>query len=160
MWSIGVVIAELVIRNWFLGSDGDVRQLAVILETFGTPTEETWPGVSSLPFYVPPAKGPNAAKPSPPLSWWRSRFPLLGEDGIDLLKGLLTMDPQKRLTARKALEHKYWTNLPRPTKNENLPKEGGGEKTMAEDMKRKGGETPANGRADKVARKLDFGSMN
>lgn len=159
MWSIGVVIAELVIRNWFLGSDTDIRQLAVILDTFGTPTEETWPGVSSLPLYVPPAKGPNAAKPPPPLSWWRSRFPLLGEDGIDLLRGLLTMDPQRRLTALKALEHKYWTNMPRPTKKENLPSEGAGEKKIAEDLKRKGGETPANGRADKVARKLDFGSM-
>ncbi|KAH9878493.1 hypothetical protein IAQ61_001765 [Plenodomus lingam] len=156
MWSIGVVIAELAIRSWFLGSDTDIRQLAVITETFGTPTEETWPGVSSLPLYVPPG---NNAKPAPKLAWWKMKFPLLGDEGIDLLRGLLTMDPQKRLTARKALEHRYWTSMPRPTKKENLPREGGGEKRMAEDLKRKGGETPANGRADKVARKLDFGSL-
>lgn len=52
--------------------------------------------------------------------------------------------------------------MPRPTKKENLPRLGaGGEKKVAEDLKRKGGDTPANasGRADKVARKLDFGSM-
>lgn len=159
MWSIGVVIAELSLRNWFLGSDTDVRQLAVILDTFGTPTEESWPGVSSLPYYVPPTKGTNV-KPAPSMSWWRSKFPLLGEDGIDLLRGLLTMDPQKRFTARKALANKYWTNLPRPTRKDNLPREGGGEKRMAEDLKRKGGETPAHNRADKVARKLDFGAMN
>lgn len=71
----------------------------------------------------------------------------------------MTLDPMKRYTARKALEDKWWTNAPRPTKKENLPKEGGGAKAMGEDLKRRGGETPTNGRADKVARKLDFGSM-
>jgi cyclin-dependent kinase 7 len=30
---------------------------------------------------------------------------------------------------------------------------------VGEDLKRRGGETPATGRADKVARKLDFASM-
>jgi len=162
MWSIGVTIAELAIRNFLFPSFTDVEQLNMIVDMCGTPTEDTWPGVSSLEFYVPPGKGPNAAaKPTKPMSFWRARFPQLGEDGIDLLRGLLTMDPKKRLTARQALEHKYWTNLPRPTKNENLPKKGGGEKKMGEDLKRKGGETPAgaNGRGDKVARKLDFGAM-
>lgn len=71
----------------------------------------------------------------------------------------MTLDPMKRYTARKALEDKWWTNAPRPTKKENLPKEGGGAEAMGEDLKRRGGETPTNGRADKVARKLDFGSM-
>jgi len=156
MWSIGVVIAELAIRNWFLGSDTDIRQLAVITETFGTPTEDTWPGVSSLPLYVPPANGP---KPAPKLAWWKARFPLLGDDGIDLLRGLLTMDPQKRLTAARALQHRYWTSMPRPTKKENLPGEGGGDKQMADHLKRKEAEPTADGRADKVARKLDFGAI-
>ncbi|CAO2649117.1 Nn.00g100660.m01.CDS01 [Neocucurbitaria sp. VM-36] len=168
MWSIGCVIAELTQRQFFLPANTDMEELALICDTFGTPTEETWPGVSTLPYYVSPGdhfgaelkgKGRSAAKMAKPMSWWRAKFPLLGEDGLDLMRGMLTMDPQKRLTARKALEHKYWTNLPRPTKKENLPREGGGEKKLGEDLKRKGGETPGTGRADKVARKLDFGSM-
>lgn len=168
MWSIGCVIAELAQRSFFLPASTDVEELALICDTFGTPTEETWPGVTSLPYYVGPGKkfgaelesrGTTAAKMPKPMSWWKAKFPLLGEDGLDLIRGMLTMDPAKRLTARAALEHKYWTNMPRPTKKENLPKEGGGEKKMAEDLKRTGGETPASGRGDKVARKLDFGSM-
>ncbi|KAL6709700.1 TFIIH complex serine/threonine-protein kinase subunit kin28 [Coniothyrium glycines] len=160
MWSIGVTIADLTVREFFFPSMTDIDQLNLIQDLCGIPTEESWPGVSTLEFYVPPGKG-TAAKPPKPLSYWRARFPLLGDDGIDFLRGLLTMDPKKRLTARQALEHKYWTNLPRPTKNENLPKKGGGEKKMGEDLKRKGGEPPAalNGRGDKVARKLDFGNM-
>jgi cyclin-dependent kinase 7 len=165
MWSVGCVIAELAIRNFFLASDTDIGQLATICDHFGTPTEDMWPGVSTLRYYVAPekqpgiAKGSTAAKMGKPMSWWRGTFPLLGEDGIDLIRGMLTMDPKKRLTARGTLEHRYWTNMPRPTRKENLPKQGGGEMKVGEDLKRKGGETPANGRADKVARKLDFGSM-
>ncbi|KAH8731302.1 kinase-like domain-containing protein [Phaeosphaeriaceae sp. PMI808] len=165
MWSVGCVIAELTIRNFFLASETDIGQLATICDHFGTPTEEVWPGVSTLRYYVAPekqpgiAKGSTAAKMGKPLSWWRASFPLLGEDGVELIRGMLAMDPKKRLSARQALEHRYWTNMPRPTKKENLPSQGGGEKKAAEDLKRKGGETPANGRADKVARKLDFGNM-
>lgn len=165
MWSVGCVIAEVALRNFFLPADTDIGQLAMICDHFGTPTEDIWPGVSALRYYVAPekqpgiAKGSTAAKMGKPLSWWRSMFPLLGEDGVDLMRGMLTMDPKKRLTARQALEHRYWTNMPRPTKKENLPRQGGGEAKIGEDLKRKGGETPANGRADKVARKLDFGAM-
>ncbi|KAA8627364.1 SPS1 Serine threonine protein kinase [Pyrenophora tritici-repentis] len=164
MWSIGVLMAELCKRDWFLYSDTDIRQVSVICEKFGTPTEDTWPGVSALPYYVAPDKqtgpqGTTAFRQTRPRSWWKQEFPTLGDDGCDFIKGLLTLDPQKRYTARKALEDKWWANAPRPTKKENLPKEGGGPKAMGEDLKRRGGETPTNGRADKVARKLDFGSM-
>ena len=168
MWSIGCTIAELAIRNYFLIAGTDIEELALLCDTFGTPTEETWPGVSSLPYYVAPgkkfgqeleAKGTTAAKVAKPMSWWRSRFPLLGEDGLDLVRGMMTMDPQRRLTARQALQHKYWTNLPRPTKKENLPGKGRTEEKPNEEAKRKGGDPPPNGRGDKVARKLDFGAM-
>jgi cyclin-dependent kinase 7 len=165
MWSVGCVIAELAIRRFFLVSETDIGALAVICDHFGTPTEENWPGVSSLRYYVAPEKQPGtvkgitAAKREKPMSWWRSQFALLGDDGIDLLKGLLTMDPKQRLSARDTLEHRYWTAGPRPTRKENLPREGGGEQKLGDDLKRKGGETPASGRADKVARKLIFGNM-
>jgi cyclin-dependent kinase 7 len=167
IWSVGCVIAELCLRQFFLPSETDIQQLAVICDVFGTPTEETWPGVSSLRYYVRPDKQPTgnpqakgtAPKQPQPLSYWRARFPLLGDDGIDLLRGMLAMDPSKRLTARQALQHRFWTNAPRPTKKENLPSEGGGIKKVGEDLKRKGGDTPAATRGDKIARKLDFGAM-
>ncbi|KAF2031804.1 Pkinase-domain-containing protein [Setomelanomma holmii] len=165
MWSIGCVIAELCLRGYFLPGQTDIQQLALICDHFGTPTEETWPGVTSLRHYIPPekqtgaTKGITASSRGKPHSWWRTTFALLGEDGIDLLKGMLAPDPNQRLSSRAALEHRYWTSNPRPTRKENLPKLGGGKEKMAEDLKRKPGETPANGRADKVARKLDFGNM-
>ncbi|KAF2474486.1 serine/threonine-protein kinase-like protein [Lindgomyces ingoldianus] len=179
VWSMGVVIAELAIREWFLPSETDFQQLCIIYDVFGTPTEETWPGVSQFQFYTAPDNTPapsltlnsSAANGNPsqntsqpglkraqPLGYWRNRFPLLGEDGIDLIRGMLTLDPLKRLSARAVLDHRYWTNAPRPTKKEDLPRQGGGEQKMGEDLKRRGGEVDT-GRADKVARRLDFSAV-
>lgn len=157
MWSVGCVIAEICLRNFFLVSETDIGQIDKICEVFGTPTDDNWSGVTTLRNYLPPKS--NAAKMGKPQSWWRQTFPLLGEDGVDLLRGMVTLDPKKRLTAKQALEHRYWTAMPRPTQKEKLPKAGGGPEKVGEDLKRKGGETPAVGRADKVARKLNFASM-
>lgn len=156
MWSFGVVLAELAIRSWFLGSDTDIRQLAVITETFGTPTEDTWPGVSSLPLYVPPVHG---TKPAPKLAWWKARFPLLGDEGIDLLRGLLKMDPQKRLTAASALQHRYWTSIPLPTKKENLPTKSNVKRSVIDQLENKEIDVQVEGRGNEVARRLNFGAM-
>ncbi|KAF2197048.1 Pkinase-domain-containing protein [Delitschia confertaspora ATCC 74209] len=150
VWSMGVVFAELALREFFLPSETDIQQLSVICDVFGTPTEETWPGVSKLEFYTPPS---NPSSRPQPLQFWRARFGILGDDGIELLRAMLTMDPKRRLTAQQVLEHRYWTNAPRPTEKEDLPKNGGGAKVMGEDLKRRGGEIES-GRADKVARKL------
>ncbi|KAF2259172.1 serine/threonine-protein kinase crk1 [Lojkania enalia] len=156
IWSMGIVIAELVIREFFLPSETDIQQVHMITEIFGTPTEETWPGVSMLPNYLP--IGPSGFKHPLGTSYFMQRFPLLGADGVELLRGMLTVDPAKRFTANEVLRHSYWTNAPTPTKKEMLPKAGGGLKAMGEDLKRRGGEADT-GRVDKVARKLDFASM-
>lgn len=159
MWSVGCVIVDLAIRDFLLPSATDIAHWAVITEIFGVPTEQDWPGISKLRFWKENVE--NAAPKRPqPLSWWRQRMPLIGDAGIDLVRGLLTMDPARRLSAKQALGHYYWTSLPRPQKKENLPRKGGkeGEKAAAEQLKRVGGDIES-GRTDKVARKLDFGAM-
>jgi len=58
------------------------------------------------------------------------------------------------------LQHNWWSVNPKPSRNENLPRKGGGEKKMADDMKRAPGELGEDDkRLAKVARKLDFASM-
>jgi cyclin-dependent kinase 7 len=163
VWSMAVVICELAGRNFFLMGNTDLEQLALICHLFGVPTEDTWPGVSQLDFYVSPREqkdreGKSLVGRKPQTAqWWRQRFPLLGDDGVDLVRGCLAVDPKKRCSARDVLDHKYWTTAPRPTLTEDLPRQGGGEKKMGEDLKRRGGEVES-GRGDKVARKLNFGA--
>jgi cyclin-dependent kinase 7 len=70
---------------------------------------------------------------------------------------MFALDPNKRFSERQILEHPYWTSKPRPTETINLPRRGGGEEKMGEDLKRKGGEIESTGRTDKIARRLDFG---
>lgn len=157
VWSTACVIAELAQRAFFLPSETDIQQLGVITDLFGIPTEADWPGISKLRHWEVNFKSAAPKRPQP-MAHWRQRLPLMGDDGIDLLRAMMTMDPAKRLSAKAVLTHPYWTNAPRPTKKENLPQQGGAtEQKMGEDLKRRGGEMES-GRTDKVARKLDFGA--
>lgn len=46
--------------------------------------------------------------PDQPFSQLRRSFPHLSDEGLDLLRGLLTYDPTKRTTARQALRHAWF----------------------------------------------------
>ena len=50
-WSIGCIMAEMLIGKPFFFGDCEIGQLFKIFQIMGTPTEETWPGVSKLPEY-------------------------------------------------------------------------------------------------------------
>lgn len=155
VWSMGTVLAELILRSPFLAGNTDVHQLELICNAIGTPTEENWPGVSKLEGYLKYDKA--ATIPVRGKDFYLSRFGTAGSVGVDLLMSMLALDPRKRCTARQVLEHKWWSSDPRPTAKEDLPKKGGGPERMGEDLKRRGGETTEDGRGDKVARKLNFG---
>jgi cyclin-dependent kinase 7 len=154
VWSVGCVLAELALRAPYLHGETDLAVLSAINMVIGTPTEANWPGVTKLPRYV-------TLTPTTPLwpkSEIRNRFPSLGASGVDLLMQMLSLDPRKRPTAKGILEHEFFKVNPKPSRNEDLPRKGGGEEQVGEDLKRKGGELPT-GRGDKVARKIDFGAM-
>jgi cyclin-dependent kinase 7 len=154
VWSVGCVFAELVNRTPYLPGNTDMEILNNISQAIGTPTEANWPGVSKLEAYVTMDPIRSVA----PKAEILSRFPTLGSVGVDLLMAMLMLDPRKRITAKGILQHEFFRIDPRPSKNEDLPRKGGGEEQMGEDLKRRGGELPT-GRGDKVARKIDFGNM-
>lgn len=158
IWSVGCVFAELVARIPFLPAnpDTDINMIGLICKEIGTPTEDNWPGVSQLRGYVPVAK--EDVNPVKTRAQWEARFRTIGPIGADLMMKMFSLDPRKRLTGQQVLEHEYWTADPRPSRLEDLPRQGGGLEVMADDLKRRGGELP-NSRGDKVARKIDFGSM-
>ena len=49
------------------------------------------------------------------------KFPKLSKTGLSLLNGLLTYDPDRRITARQALKHPYFRELPLATQPHNMP---------------------------------------
>jgi len=172
VWSMGMVFAELLIRKPYAAADladpddlarnvGEMAQITKICEAVGTPLEENWPGVSQLPHYIPP----TTVTPVRGRDFYMAMFPTAGREGIDLLMGMLKLDPRTRVTARQALEHRWWTVEPRPTAEENLPRAGGGAECAArEEAKRPGVVLDEEERERKekfkdVARKLDFGAL-
>lgn len=155
IWSVGMVFAELIIRNPYLPGNSEVEQVSLICRQIGTPTEENWPGVTQLREYTVPSE----IFPVQKKETYMARFGSVGPEGVDLLIKTLILDPKQRITARQMLEHKWWHTDPKPTRKEDLPKKSGGEEKFANDIKKKPGQVDdeAN-RGGKVARKLDFGA--
>uniref|UniRef100_A0A8D3E0P0 Cyclin-dependent kinase 7 n=1 Tax=Scophthalmus maximus TaxID=52904 RepID=A0A8D3E0P0_SCOMX len=114
MWAVGCILAELLLRIPFLAGDSDLDQLTKIFEALGTATEETWPGVSSLPDYVS-----FKIFPGTPLE---HIFSAAGDDLLELLQGLFTFNPSTRNTATQALKMSYFSNRPGPTPGPQLPR--------------------------------------
>ncbi|XP_047935483.2 cyclin-dependent kinase 7 isoform X4 [Anser cygnoides] len=114
MWAVGCILAELLLRVPFLPGDSDLDQLTRIFETLGTPTEEQWPEMTSLPDYVT-----FKTFPGMPL---QHIFSAAGDDLLSLLQGLFAFNPCARVTATQALKQTYFTNRPGPTPGNQLPR--------------------------------------
>ncbi|XP_039783190.1 putative cyclin-dependent kinase F-2 [Panicum virgatum] len=112
VWSLGCVMAELIGGDaLFQGIDYE-DQLCEIFGVLGVPDDATWPWFSATAF----------AAGMPELEKQRRRckgsvlrcvFPesKLSEEGFDLLSGLLTCNPDKRLTAAAALRHPWFSKI-------------------------------------------------
>jgi len=151
---VGLVFAELVIRTPYIAGDTEVHQVNLICQAIGTPNEENWPGVSKLPEYTVP-EPPNPIRGK---EHYLATFGTAGQEGVDLLMNMLVLDPRKRITAREVLKHGWWKSEPKPTRKQDLPRKGGGEGKIGEDLKRRPGVLDDE-RGAKIARKLDFAAM-
>ncbi len=79
--------------------------LSCFPQVLGTPTEDTWPGISlseELSKYNFPSYPPE------PLV---KRAPRLDQDGIDLLAKFLPYEAKRRVSARMATKHNYFDSL-------------------------------------------------
>ncbi|GLH11597.1 Uncharacterized protein GBIM_16355 [Gryllus bimaculatus] len=73
--------------------ENDIEQLALVLYTLGTPTETTWPGLSSLPDYNKIVFPESPGIPFPEL------LPDSDSEIVDLISQFLCYDSSKRPTA-------------------------------------------------------------
>jgi len=113
LWSVGCIFAEIASGRPFFPGRNDKDQLLRIFKVLGTPTLDDWPGMAELPQYqqnYTVYKRQNLGKIIP-----------LNQTGIDLLEAFLQYDPDKRITAEKAIEHPYFKEDSREATDEKLP---------------------------------------
>ncbi|XP_021698650.1 cyclin-dependent kinase 14 isoform X2 [Aedes aegypti] len=110
MWGVGCIFVEMITgMPTFPGIRDTYDQLDKIFKILGTPTEETWPGVTHLPGYKLHMLG-----------FFKSRklglsFPRLYDiiEGEMMASAFLQLNPDNRISADEALRHPYFAPLPK-----------------------------------------------
>ena len=111
MWSIGCIFGEMVTGNILFKGFSENDQLRKIFELLGTPNEKWYKFYMNYPEWEKQA----LTEVSLPGNW-KKTFPQLDDDGIDLIKKLLELDPEKRILAPDALKHPFFKDLDEDTK--------------------------------------------
>lgn len=78
IWSVGCIFAEMISQKPLFPGDSEIDQLFKIFRIMGTPYEDTWRGVTSLPDY-------KSAFPKWKPTDLETFVPNLDPDGVDLL---------------------------------------------------------------------------
>ena len=104
LWSTGCILSELTCRKPLFPGDSEIDQLFRIFRLLGTPSEQTWPGVTKLDNFqnLFPRWRPN------PL---QLALPQLSDVSADLLSHLICYNPPKRYSAQDAMEHPFFEGL-------------------------------------------------
>ncbi|KAI9283268.1 kinase-like domain-containing protein [Sporodiniella umbellata] len=126
MWAVGCIFGELLaLKPIFKGEEAKIdnkksvpfqrSQLIKIFEVMGTPTKERWPSIEHLPDYSQLTSFPQCSNNLKQV--YQMMVGNKSETGFNLLSALLEYDPQKRITAEKALSHPYFQEEPKPMMN-------------------------------------------
>ncbi|CCI46072.1 unnamed protein product [Albugo candida] len=101
---------------------GEMNQLDQIFRLLGPPTETTWPWFGNLPHArsIPWSKYRKTSD-------WRTHLPStfytngISNAGFDLLSKMLTLDPDRRISAQYALQHEYFQQDLKPEHQDLKP---------------------------------------
>lgn len=93
--------------------ESDLDQLTKIFSVFGNPTEDNWPGVTSLSDFI-------EFRVFPPIPL-KTIFTAAGDDLLHVIESMLVLNPIARKTATECLKMPFFSNKPAPTAGCKLP---------------------------------------
>jgi serine/threonine protein kinase len=106
----------MIMKKPLFPGESEIDELFSIFRVLGTPTEETFPGLTELPAY------------SETFPQWKAKdiTTILGvtnPQAVDLVKQMLIYDPVKRISAKAALDHPFFDDLGADVKEKCRPVE-------------------------------------
>lgn len=105
MWGVGCILAEMFLKRPLFPGEDDFSQLEVISKLCGTPSSETIPNFTTYPM---------ASKVH--IAVYKRKLKDITEIGDvlarDLIDKLLVLDAKKRLSAKTALDHAFFSTPP------------------------------------------------
>eukprot|EP00439_Symbiodinium_sp_Y106_P050024 s5253_g6.t1 len=107
IWSLGCIVAEMATGQVLFPGDSQIDTLFRIFRKLGTPSEEVWPGVSTLREFT--LEFPKWSRAG--LVDVRAKAPALGPDGLDLVDQCLKYNVAERASARHLLQHRFFENF-------------------------------------------------
>ena len=119
MWSVGCVLAELLLKKPVFSGHSEMEQLSEIFKVLGVPDEDRWPGFKDLPVAASvrfkQKKKNRLREKFPAVGFGATTTTPLTSEGYSLLDGLFSLDPARRTTAAAAARHPYFAEAPRQT---------------------------------------------
>ncbi|CCG84770.1 protein of unknown function [Taphrina deformans PYCC 5710] len=102
IWSAGCIFIELFTKATIFPGRDEIHQLETIYRVMGTPTAESWPGITQLPWYELIKFEHFSPK-------FESMLPMLSPAATLLSLDILQLDPSRRPHAQAVLDHPYFT---------------------------------------------------
>ena len=107
IWSVGCILYEMITYSPLFPGDGQLDQIMRILKILGTPSEDEYPGFKEKFFNGIHMELPQH-EPCDLAAMMGGADPFL----IDLVLRMLRFDPMKRISAKEALQHPYFDDIP------------------------------------------------
>ncbi|XP_014838522.1 PREDICTED: mitogen-activated protein kinase 14A-like [Poecilia mexicana] len=102
VWSAACILAEMITGTVLFPGHDSIDQLKKILNLTGTPDSSLVQKMQSKD-----AQSYVQALPSQKKKNFKEVFPAMNEKAVNLLEGMLLLDPEKRLTANQGLAHPF-----------------------------------------------------
>ena len=118
-WAVGCIMGELADGNPMFPGENETDQINCIIKVLGNLPNELVTMFYKNPIY----DGKKLLEVSRPESLERKYMGKLGPTAIDFMKGLLQLDPKKRLNGETVFKHKYFSCFMKDEENNEKKKE-------------------------------------